>query len=500
MTDRRVSRRALLGGGATLAAAGVLGPALVGRALAQGADTLGSGGTSVGPEATEYDALAALGRTTLRQPGSLPFPGLPEGTDTMPQIEHVVVLMMENHSFDNFFGMLGRGDGFTLGAGGLPTASNPYPDGRVQHAFHMPTTCQLAGSPSQEWASSHTAYDNGLMDGFVRAQPTAGASAGVAMGYWTGADLPFTYSLASVFPIADRWFCSVLGQTDPNRRYVIAGTSAGLTDDVGFPPSAGTLIPDLLLLTTGNGTIFDLLTGQGISWTDYNESFPTGATAELYPLDDTLLMTGSQNKPMSSFFTDAAAGNLPAFSFLDPDYSTQSQENPQNIVVGEALLAQVVEAVGAGPGWSKTVLIITYDEHGGYYDHAPPPPALAPDSIDPVVQPGEQQYEGFRRYGIRVPGLIVSPYAKTGYVSHTVFDHTSVLAFVERKWNLPAMTLRDANANDLTDLLDLTALAAGTPTFPELPPLAAPGNTPEALACSVTGPGTIPPPGSVTAA
>jgi phospholipase C len=141
LAERRVSRRTLLGGGATLAAAGVLGPALLGRALAQGAQTLGSGGTSIGPGATEYDALQALGRATLRQSGSRPFPGLPEGTDTMPQIEHVVVLMMENHSFDNVFGMLGRGDGFALRANGLPTASNPYPDGSVQHAFHMPTTC-----------------------------------------------------------------------------------------------------------------------------------------------------------------------------------------------------------------------------------------------------------------------------------------------------------------------------------------------------------------------
>jgi phospholipase C len=500
LAERRVSRRTLLGGGATLAAAGVLGPALLGRALAQGAQTLGSGGTSIGPGATEYDALQALGRATLRQSGSRPFPGLPEGTDTMPQIEHVVVLMMENHSFDNVFGMLGRGDGFALRANGLPTASNPYPDGSVQHAFHMPTTCQLSGSPSQEWTASHTAYDNGLMDGFVRAEPTAGSNAGVAMGYWTGADLPFTYSLGSVFPIADRWFCSVLGQTDPNRRYVIAGTSAGMTDDVSLPPTAGSLSQDLLLATPARGTIFDRLNAQGISWTDYTESFPTGTTAELYPVDDTLLMTGSHKKSMSSFFSDAAAGSLPSFSFLDPNYNTQSQENPQNIVVGEALLAQVVDAIGTGPGWNTTVLIVTYDEHGGYYDHVPPPPALAPDSIAPVVQPGEKNYEGFRRYGIRVPGLIVSPFSKTNYVSHMVFDHTSVLAFVERKWNLPAITMRDANANDLTDLLDLTALAAGTPAFPELPPLAAAGNTPAALACSVTGPGTIPPPGSVTPA
>jgi phospholipase C len=139
-----------------------------------------------------------------------------------------------------------------------------------------------------------------------------------------------------------------------------------------------------------------------------------------------------------------------------------------------------------------------YDEHGGYYDHVPPPAAIPPDLIPPVVQPGEELYEGFARYGFRVPSVVVSPYAKRDHVSHVVYDHTSVLAFVERKWNLPAFTYRDANANDLTDFLDLGALAAGNPTFPELPPLAVPGDTAARLACSTTGPGTIPPPDSIT--
>jgi phospholipase C len=211
-------------------------------------------------------------------------------------------------------------------------------------------------------------------------------------------------------------------------------------------------------------------------------------------------MAGSDNATLDQFLADAAAGTLPQFSFIDPDYNSQSQENPQNMVVGEALMAQVVQALGSGPGWDKSILILTYDEHGGYYDHVPPPVALAPDSIPPVVNPGEGTYDGFWRYGFRVPGLIVSPYAKRDYVSHVVYDHTSVLALVERKWNLPALTWRDANANDLTDLIDLNALASGQPTFPELPTLAPAGDTPEALACSTTGPGTIPPPGSVSPA
>jgi phospholipase C len=124
--------------------------------------------------------------------------------------------------------------------------------------------------------------------------------------------------------------------------------------------------------------------------------------------------------------------------------------------------------------------------------------ALAPDLIAPVVQPGESAFEGFERFGVRVPAVLVSPYAKRDYVSHVVYDHTSVLALVQRKWNLPALTLRDANANDLTDMIDLGALAEASPTFPTLPTLAAPGNTPAALACSVTGPGLIPPAGSIS--
>ena len=389
--------------------------------------------------------------------------------------------------------MLGRGDGFTLGVGGLPTAANRYPNGQIQHAFRMPTTCQLSGTPSQEWLASHTAYDNGKNDGFVRA-PISSTDAtivgGVAMGYWTGDDLPFTYSLAKTFPVGDRWFCSVLGQTYPNRRYLIAGTSVGMTDDGGL---SALLIP----VPAPDGTIFNLLDNHGISWENYVSSYPTGATPELYLANDAI-PEALHHKALDDFFTDAADGTLPSFSFLDPSYDTQSQENPQNIVVGEALLAQVVRAVGSSPLWAKTVLLVMYDEHGGYFDHVPPPPAIPPDDIPPVVQPGEETYEGFARYGFRVPSVVVSPYAKRDHVSHVLYDHTSVLAFVERKWNLPALTYRDANANDLTDFLDLGALRAKSPTFPKLPPLAAPGDTSARLACSTTGPGTIPPKGSIT--
>jgi phospholipase C len=454
--------------------------------------------------ASQAEALRVLGRTALRSPDSLPNPALAAGTDTLPQIEHVVVLMMENHSYDNILGMLGRGrgqrprgDGFTLGSDGLPTATNPYPNGQLQRAFHMPTTCQLASTPSQEWAASHNAYDGGRNDGFVRTtiDPYTSEIVGpVAMGYWTGDDLPLTYALANTFPIGDRWFCSCLGQTDPNRRFLIAATAQGMTDDIGSGPG-NAAANSTLGAPAANGTIFDRLTDAGISWADYTTSYPTGATMELYPSNDTAYRA---NAPaISQFFTDAQAGTLPQFSLLDPDYSTQSQENPQNITVGEGFLGQVIDALRNSPLWTKTVFILTYDEHGGYYDHVPPPAAIAPDSIPPVVNPGESTYDGYARYGFRVPAMVIGPYAKPNYVSSIVYDHTSILAFLERKWNLASMTHRDANANDLTDFLDLQAMKAGRPTFPELPALVRAGDTPARLACSKTGPGTIPPPGSI---
>jgi phospholipase C len=410
---------------------------------------------------------------TLRRPGSLPYPGLRAGTDTIPQIKHIVVLMMENHSYDNHLGMLGRAgaDGFALGSSGLPLAVNPYADGRLQHAFRMPTTCQLSGHPSQSWADSHIQLDGGKLDGFVKS-----GSGPVAMGYWERADLPFYYSMASVFPIADRYFCSVLGQTFPNRRYLMAATSLGMVNDT---------VPDPFEYPKG-GTIFDRLHHAGVTWRDYFSALPTMG---LFP--PLLVRYPGHLALVSDFFSDAKAGRLPGFSLVEPNYGSQSEEDPQNIAVGEQFASRVIDAVMQGPGWRDTLLIWTFDEHGGYYDHVVPPPALAPDTI----APHGPAYTGFRQYGFRVPCAVVSPYARPGYISHRVFDHTSICALVEAKWNLPAMTYRDANARTMLDMLDLTR-----PAFLRPPRLARPllDTDPGAMACSSKGPGTIPPPGSIS--
>jgi phospholipase C len=322
------------------------------------------------------------------------------------------------------------------------------------------------------------------MDGFVRTKIdplTTEIVGGVAMGYWQEEDLPFYYSVYRQFPIADRYFCSLLGQTFPNRRYLLAATSIGQIDDLGVS----------LTDYPANGTIFDQFDAHGITWKDY---FTTTPSTELFPklfLDN----KGTKVVPIGDFFTDAAAGTLPDYCLVEPDYGTQSEENPQNIALGEEFAASVVNAVINGPDWDRTLLILTYDEHGGYYDHVPPPAAIPPDSIGPsLVDPRENPFDGFARYGFRVPFAIVSPWARRHYVSHRVFDHTSILKLAETKWNLPALTYRDANALPMLDMLDFRRPAFAEPKLAQPLALA----DPSALSCSVNGPGTIPPPGSIS--
>jgi phospholipase C len=218
------------------------------------------------------------------------------------------------------------------------------------------------------------------------------------------------------------------------------------------------------------------------------------ATIDLFLSD---LATGTAHgRPFEQFLVDAAAGTLPSLSFIDLNGTSQTQEAPQNMVVGEAMMSEVVQALGSSPQWNRTLLIINYDEHGGYYDHVPPPQALAPDSIPPDPPAGASQYDGYRRYGFRVPAVVISPWAKKNHVSHMVYDHTSILAFVEHKFNLPALTYRDANANNMLDFVDLEALSRGRMNFPDLKALnlSPPGNTTEALACSFTTEDVNPPP------
>jgi phospholipase C len=396
----------------------------------------------------------------LRRPDSLPFPHLPAGHASMSEIRHIVVLMMENHSFDNVLGMVahevpGRWalDGLTRRHGRLANF-NRDTRGRRVHAQHAGSPCQLDREPSQSWNASHRSYDHGRNDGFVR------ASGSVAMRFWDKRDLPFTYSLARQFPIGQRYFCSALAQTYPNRRFFFTGTASGTiatNNDTFSVPAA-------------NGTIWDRLDAHHIDWAIYYQDLPSW-----------LIVPGSysparasRQRPFAKFAQDVAAGRLPQFTFLDPNYATTSEENPQDIQVGERFLADVVHALLRARTWKHTALFITYDEHGGYYDHVPPPRAIKPDSIKPVLAPGDVGGD-YDRYGFRVPLLVVSPWARANYVSNMVQDHTSITAFIERKWNLPAMTFRDANAQPMTDYFDFRKPAFATPPALAAAPALAPG-------------------------
>jgi phospholipase C len=383
-------------------------------------------------------ALAATAGLALRPAGSLPNPRLAPGTDSLPQIKHIVVLMMENHSYDAYFGALGRGDGLTM-KNGRPVNANPDHHGAPVFSHHATeSTCQAHNSVGQSWNTSHRCWNSGRMDGFVTANSPS------AMAYWTGEDIPFYWSLAKNFTLCDRYFSSVMAQTYPNRRFLLAASAFGQVGDPFPSPSDPEPRP------TGYSTICDLLNAYGITWKDYFADLPT---VGLFP--HTFERNPDKIRHVSEFFVDAAAGTLPSVSIVDPESAEGSEEAPEDISVGQAYAERVIQAVMTGAGWANTVLVFTYDEGGGYYDHVPPAPAVRPDNITPSVDPHDTFGDLYSFYGFRVPTVVVSPFSKPGAVSSTIYDHTSILKLIETKWNLPALSRRDANANNMLDCLDL---------------------------------------------
>ena len=327
-------------------------------------------------------------------------------------------------------------------------------------AQHARSPCQLDGHPGQDWNASHESYDGGRNDGFVK------ASGPIAMRFWDKRDLPFTYSLVEHFPIGQRYFCSVLARPTPTAassspappRALIATNAARRSRP--RPPTARSSTGSTP--TTSTGRIYY----QQIS-----------RAALIVPGVCTPARAQRADARSTSFLTDAAAGRLPAFTFLDPNYDTTSEENPQDIQVGEQFVAQVVNALLHAPTWKHTALFLTYDEHGGYYDHVPPPRAIKPDKIPPIPVPGQPTLPGaYDRYGFRVPLSWSRRGPAANYVSSVVQDHTSITAFIERKWNLPAMTFRDANAAPDDRLLRLPRAAFATPPALAAAPGAGPGS------------------------
>jgi phospholipase C len=442
-------------------------------------------GGSLGVAAASMSGGGALWRTalagakTVRVPDSLPNPRVPAGTvDEALPFDHIVVVMMENHSFDNLLGALARSGqakahGLRFNAKGVALDSNPGPEGPVR-SFAFPSTAQ-GKDVTQTWNATHEQIDEGRMDGFVSSNHSD-----QPMGYWTAEVLPFAYSFATSFTVANSWFCSAPCQTYPNRRFLMAGTAYG---------DIATDLESLKEPPPPNGTIFDRLHAYGVSWRNYFTDLPQTAI-----IPSIIKKYPGNLASIAQFYADCAAGSLPSVSFVDPEFGVISEvgsllatvpglealgakletiggdeEDPQDLSYGENWAYKVVNAVLHSPAWPRTLLVYTYDEHGGYYDHVPPPAAIAPDSIAPQLGP-EDVPGGYDIYGPRVPAVVASPYSKPNAVTNVVHDHTSVLATIEAKWNLPALTYRDANAKTVVDFLDVDNAALLEPPTIAQPP------------------------------
>jgi len=413
--------------------------------------------------ATEPPAACGFGA------GALPVDTLPPGTPHGAAIplDHVLVLMQENRSFDHYFGHL-HAEGQPHAEAEPRHAVNPDPTvpagapqpARVRiRAFHDRHTCVPDGLDlDHSWTGSHREWDGGAMDGFTVANVDPRDPTGRrTMAYFTRQDLPFYYRLARAFAIGDRYFCSVLGPTYPNRFYLFAGTSFGHIQN-DLPPSASDF---------SQPTILNLLDAHGLPWREYYSDVPMFlpfAYVRNHPANVV---------PIAQYFADVAAGTLPAVAFIDArGFGTLNQESdehpPANVQVGEKFVADVVQALMASPSWPRAALFLVYDEHGGYYDHVPPPPACVPDDIAPQLGPGDTA-AAFDRYGVRVPFVVVSPYARRHFVSHVVHDHTAILRFIETRFDLPALTRRDANADPLLEFFDFRHARVRPPHLPPAP-------------------------------
>jgi len=384
-------------------------------------------------------------------------------------IDHIIFTMQENRSFDHYFGMLpqyraarsipGTVDGHPAAASN-PAADNPS---QLVTPYHLSTSCHEDLSPS--WNETRVDYNRSMptsvqatMDGFVlSAAKYSRANGGVdvqgrrAMGFYTDTDLPYYYELASQFAISDRYFSSSPAETLSNRLFLLAGSAFGRVYPALPQPEQ-----------YNQPTIFDSLEKAGVSWKIYvNGDFTyyqwfTGSN-----------VNGSKIVPAAQFFVDLNSGSLPSVSLIESGPSTGMDEHPINdIQTGANYISTFINALLASSAWSKSVFLLNYDEAGGFYDHVPPPTAIPPDNIQPILNPGDIP-GAFDRYGFRVPLIMISPWVQKNFVSHVVADHTSILKFIETRFDLQPLTARDAAAHDLLDMLDFSATSFATP--PPLP-------------------------------
>ena len=361
-------------------------------------------------------SLGALAVPTSKMTAQTSNP-LPAPQDS--GIDHIVVVTMENRSFDHLFGWMPGANG--MQAGLTYTDSNGVP--HQTYWLAAPPAPDYTGcghpDPNHSYGPDRVAYDGGAMDGFLRAQ----GNDIYTIGYYQASDIPFYASLAQTYMAFDNWFAAILGPTFPNRMFLWAAQTDRLDDSISFSS-----LP----------TIFDSLDQNGISHRYYFNNVPYLALWGFKYLFATSLF--------SNFLSDAASGNLPAVSFVDPNYTvlddgTGNDDHPHaDIRNGDAFLSQVFNAVANGPNWANTVLIILFDEWGGFFEHVAPQRVVAPNNVDPDL------VNGAALLGFRIPAVIASPFTFGGGVNHALYDHTAALKLIEWRWGLSPLTLRDASA------------------------------------------------------
>jgi phospholipase C len=381
--------------------------------------------TVLAPLAAERTAAAVPSAAALPAPGD-------------SGIDHIIVVMMENRSFDHYMGWLqgadGKQDGLTF-----------IDRNGTAHSTHHLTDPQGCGNPDPDhsFTGGRVQFDDGRCDGFLR----SGNNDAYAIGYYLPKDLDFYRPATAAWTVADRYFAAFMGPTFPNRFY----QHAAQTDRTSNTTTIATM-----------PTIWDRLADAGLTGHYYFIDSPFTALWGTKYTDISL--------PYATFLGDCAAGTLPQVSFVDPKFlgegtGTSADDHPHaDIRVGQAFLNEIYHAVTTGPAWSKTLLVINYDEWGGFFDHVPP-------SVAPDVNPD------FGLRGFRVANLIVSPRARRGFVAHNVYDHTSVLKAIEWRWDLPPLTPRDAAANNIAEVLDFAKkpnLDAPRFSVPEVVPVACP--------------------------
>jgi phospholipase C len=394
-----------------------------------GDDPTGAETGSTGEQGSTGDDGGPMG-SACDDPGSLSVDEL------LAPIDTIVVVMMENRSFDHYFAARKLIEGLELKAlSGNET--NPDGSGNPIGVFPMDLFV-IDDDPPHGWSSSRRQWNQGQNDGFVTEYIAYGASdPSLVMGYHLREHLPILWSLADEYVLCDHWFSSVMGPTWPNRFYLHLGTSNGETGNN---------------VISGVPSIFDRLDDAGITNAYYHSTLAVPVT---YGKTEGL-------EPLANFFQAAASGTLPQFCMVDPTFSVLTQignddHPPADIRMGQAFLASIYQALAQSPQWDRCLLIISYDEHGGFYDHVSPP-----TTFDPLPE--------FQQLGFRVPSLVIGPHVRRGCVNALQFDHVSVLSTVTRRFGLEPLNERVAMTSDLSSAIDPLFVNDPRPPAP-LPPV-----------------------------